>query len=492
MSIQGVDRPFVTPRNNLITSPGLIELDKGMTVYTLNKQTGEIKLHPTAMPEMVKEYFISKGAVLPVYDPYQLRQFAGIDSTHSACIRLKKLTVSGMGYYFRNKAVENNKAIQDFIMFPSGNGGEVSFIELMKSMYDSHCTYGYGYWEFVKYGNMYKLYKIDSPVDIFVVPKTDGAGNYLQEIDHYEQIMKDHNSIKRFYPFNMMDKSEIVNGRHYLLRYANNYKQNSFYAVPDYYSSIAEIKSNYYIQTCNSDYYKNRMHPDLVFIFTGGHLQTTNKQTIEEFYQQNTKAFKGFGNQHKTMVLSKKGKDAKIEIHELNKINSDFNLSLKTANDISIARSHNVQTKLVSISQGQGGLVGGSADIGQLFTQHQLNTKPSQVSFETFINVFFYITFGVNPEIKLETVDLVNPKDMAVIHSLYYKNGVMGRIEQRGAIAHTGLGVKQPLEMPDDIIVIQDKTGVNDRGAVREDENLDDNKDDANTVNEDKFGKKIS
>lgn len=126
---------------------------------------------------------------------------------------------------------------------------------------------------------------------------------------------------------------------------------------------------------------------------------------------------KGVDNAHKMLFLSVPQEKA-IKLMPLSKSIDEQFISLNEKTRFQIALKCRVMPKMLGISTG-GNFGGGSAEMADLQLYLETVSKSEQQYINDVLNKFFTLEFKVNPEFVLNSMDISNEKDDAIIANLY-------------------------------------------------------------------------
>ena len=463
-----------------------VDFSKLRYIYEYDVKKGKINLLNHEMPAGTSHYLNGFGfgqnadVVRPNWDTYELEWLLTKNHTHRRCMELKATLITGFGYYIRNKKHRNYKKLENFLKKPNYVFGD-TFSKIIVNMYRGKNAYGSGGLFVNKASDIIQIFAPTNLKSMFVKPVKRSGMNTTQ-IDKFVQVSKDGNHTKTFFPY---DGNPIA-GRNYFYRFGYKTLQNSFYPEPEYLSVIGKIYEDLYIDSNNIDWFKNRARMDIVMVFSGGILNTSDETKINNYFQDNMSQFKGLGNQHKTMILSA-GEGSDIKIHDISKNEDGQYTTRQLALEESIARSWGMMPSLVMLQKGGSCMGGGSVAIGDLFMQNQIMIRPEQIDLESDINIFLETLFNFDPQIKFRTIDTNNQKDMAIILSTSSGLGIIGKKEAREYIAEHGLMEIETDIMPDDLIEARGIKPNSDGDTRKPDGSLESKPDDINTIDETKF-----
>jgi len=470
--------------------PNDFKFDSSQFIYKIDRDNGEIELMKSGreMPLDVKTQFGVLGdddnnIIKPNWDTYELEWLIRFNHTHRRCMELKAMIICGFGYDFQNTKHKNFKKLEEFMKRPNTTFGDTG-TKIMVKLQRQKGIYGYGPLLINKAFDTIQMFAAANTKSTFVIPKVSGGIG----VRKYVQLSKEKNSKQEFFPYDGNPKI----GRNYMYWIGYKTLSSSYYPEPEYLPAKDKIYEDIFVDKNNIDFFKNRAIGDYAILISGTKLTTKGKETVKEKYKENMKQFRGFGNQHKTMIIESPGEHAKIQIVDLAKIEDGQYSKRQQALEGSIARAWGITPSLISLTKGGSGFGGGGVAIGDLFLQNQIMIRPEQEEFEEDMNLILESLFGFNPEIKFRTIDNVNQKDMAVILNQIIASGTpIAKEEARMFIHKHGLmELINPSTIPDedDIIVPNTRTQTNLDGDVKGEGSLESEADGINTIDEDKFG----
>lgn len=456
-------------------------------VYEYNVKKGTFKLINDELPTQLNDNFYdpfqansqSSKLVKPSWDPYALEWWAANNHVHRACIELKATLIAGFGYIIRNKAHENYEKLEAFLKKPNTEFGD-TFSKITLNLQRFKTIYGSAGLFVAKALDVLQVSVSKNYKSIFVEPVTV-SGRRTSRINKFVQVSRDNKHKISFEPYD----GDPQLGKRYLYRIGNKTLQNTYYPEPEYLPVLGKLQEDFFVDQNNIDFFKNRARPDVVFVFTGGKLDTKDKTSIQDRYKKDFEDFKGPNNAHKSMVLEATA-GAEIKIHDLSK-NEDGQYSTRQQNlELSIARSHRIMPSLLLLRTGGSGFGGGGVAVGDLFLENQIMIRPEQEAFEEDMNIFLESLFGFDPQIKFKTIDTNNQKDMATILTQIANLKILAKKEGRKYIVEHGIMEIEPdIEIPEEDLIIPSKNTTNSDGDDRT-PGKDAKPDDVNAIDENK------
>lgn len=375
---------------------------------------------------------LSYGCVIPPYVARDILNYKRLDSTYQACLDVRANTIVGLGYEFRQKELSDKSELVKMVNQPNEHIGE-TFVSLLKSMFIDLDTFYNGYFEFVKSGRVRALYYMPAK-DMFIKPKLNKLGQATRAVDKYVRI--ESTSVTEYKPYPSDGKT--IDGEHYIIHFKKNSQDNFFYGTPENAHLHDLIKQSYLSDQYNINFFSNGGQPSWAVLVTGGKISQKGYEKIREFIDTN---LKGVGNAHKMLFLSVPQERANIQLIPLSKSIDEQFISLNEKTRFQIALKCQVMPKMIGLSTG-GNFGGGSAGIADLQLYIETKARAEQQYIQDVLNQFFVLEFGSNPEFVLNSMDISNEKDDAIIANLYWNmldangNRVLGVNEIRTRYLH--------------------------------------------------------
>lgn len=421
------------------------------------------------------------GCIVPPYKQNEILLYKRLDSTYQACLDVRANTIVGNGYEIRHKDIKDTSQLMKLIREPNANIGE-TFTSILKNMFIDLDTFYNGYIEFVKSGSARALYYVPAK-DMFIRPiKKDGV--IQRQVDKYVRI--EGTIVTEYEPYPADGKTR--DNVHYILHFKRASQESVFYGTPDNAHLFDLIKQSYLSDQYNINFFSNGGQPSWAVMITGGKISKKGYEKIKEFVEQN---LKGFENAHKMLFLSVPQEKATIKLMPLSKSIDEQFISLNEKTRFQIALKCRVMPKMLGISTG-GNFGGGSAGMADLQLYLETVSKSEQQYINDVLNKFFTLEFKVNPEFVLNSMDISNEKDDAIIANLYwnmvdaYGNRVLDVNEVRTRYLHL-----KPIDLvntPQDEANDDTNMSVNENGSPRSDNGALDSgqRDDINNLNPEK------
>ena len=420
---------------------------------TLNLDLRRLNTSYTGLPTGVMKLELQPQP----YNFENLMYLIDLDPTHQACINLKLSMVVGMGFDFINKEeVEKNQEFKDFLNSPNVRYG-VTFMDIVKNHYFDKLITNNSYLE-VRRGSKLNVYNLKAD-KMYIKAKESKGVAIPGSIDKFYQVYNDHNlDPKAFAIYEGMTSPY----KSYCYHFKGVNSNNDFYGTPSYLSILKAIEENMYITEYDIEYFNNNGRPNALFSIIGEDLSKKEKEALEDTFSKT----KGFGNQHRSVLLSLVNERAKVQVDKISQdVDGSFR-NLKIDNRDLIAMVHNIPPKILGINQGSS-FGGGSADIGALKSLMETTIKPEQVALEEYWNRLFESEFGFNPKLKFKALDTTSAKDDAVFFNLLFN---MQDEEGRRAMGVNEIRERIKLPMIEGVvrphIMNNDKLNVNQSGDV--------------------------
>jgi len=393
-------------------------------------------------------------------DFYVLSQLVDENSAHSACIGIKSIMTTGMGYRHDEEASE----IANNILSEPNNDIADTFQEILNKTIKDYWINGNSTIGIKKVGDNYLVKHLNSSYIRAKVKKINNKSTTKVE-KYYEADELGNFTSNTYYPLNR--DTDIVNGKWYLVRMLEYTQRNRYYGLPIYLSGLYNIAENKIIYNYNKNFFDNNARPDYAIIVEGASLSDDQKTAIGDYLGTN---LKGYENAHKTLFLDVNGTDVKIRLEKISGMDEGAFRLLRLDNRDEIIQSHLVPPKLIGVSS-SGGLAGGNEAIGALKMLSE-TLVPTQIKLNNFINSVFKKIFNVELNFKLLSMNLINEKDQAVVY------GILSKItDADGNPVYTVNEIRNELKKEiyttDNYTVkVESKSGVNENGDYR-DNNLD-------------------
>jgi hypothetical protein len=403
--------------------------------YEFSIEKGDIKLYPAGIPKEIVQFATNNNCVLHPVNMFALASLVDSDPTHRACLDIKTMMVSGLGYQFLNKKAEKNKDFKKFIDSPNMDVF-MTFQDLLTASTFDFMVFGNTYLDFIQVGKQKALYHLIAR-DVYIKPKKIGGVAIPRIADSYYQILSGGNQHTEFR--SLMDGETVKKAQHYLAHFYQYTPVSSYYGLPSYLPAIQNISENVLIRNHGIRFFSNSARPDLALLISNGDV---SDKEIEKIKTQLSTYHKGIENAHRFFVFSIEGENAKVELKEISKTIDGQFLKESEKNRDEIARIHQIPPKVLGISSA-GSLGSGSETIGALKNFVETSIKPLQLRYESFINKVLYIMFGFNPEIKFNQIDLTNEKDDAIIYSMLSRI-----VDINGKPAMTVTEIREKLSLP--------------------------------------------
>jgi hypothetical protein len=356
------------------------------------------------------------GIIQPTINRYDLAELIKHNETHAACLKVKQYCTTGKGYKFlTDNSLPKMKKIIKWAKNPSGRFG-YTLNNLINDIAYDYFVYEQFFLETVSSSRNPKLYRAD-PKTMYVAPKLNRYGMPLvNQIDKYVQLVNNQrgfHAATEFKPYGGKSENRILHG---IIQGGSMSQTDPYYGTPSYLPVIKYIVENSYINEFNTKFFKQGAKPSFAMFITGHEL--TEKQT-EEFKKTMNTSMIGLENAHKILTLSFPESDSKINFVPLNKGFDGSFMELRLSNRDLITLGHVVAPNLIGISSAKS-LGGGSDDIGAMKKFLEIVISTPQKTIEQIINMFIEEEFGIDPQFKLNSIDITNAKDDAIVDQIYF------------------------------------------------------------------------
>lgn len=348
------------------------------------------------------------GCVVPPYIVKDVISFRKLDSTYQACLDVRANSIVGLGYELRQKDIP--RELTKLLVQPNEHIGE-TFISILKSVFVDLDTFCNGYIEFRKSGRVRALYYTPAK-DIFIRPKKDANGNLTRDIDKYVRI--ENMIMTEYEPYPADGKT--IDGVSYMIHFKRNSQDDLYYGSPDNAHLFDLIRQSYLSDQYNINFFSNGGQPSWAVLITGGKISKQGYENMKNFMENN---LVGVANAHKMLLLSIPQEKAQIKLIPLSKSIDEQFISLNEKVRFQIALKCHVLPKMLGISSG-GNFGGGSAGMADLQLFIETVSRAEQRYIEDVLNQFFFLEFKINPEFVLDSMDISNEKDDAIIANLYW------------------------------------------------------------------------
>lgn len=383
---------------------------QGVTeIFTLSKRIGIPSSKVSVTPMAVMTNY---NCVVPPYVARDILSYKRLDSTYQACLDVRANTNVGLGYELRQKDLTPKSELVKMLNQPNENIGE-TFTAILKAVFIDLDTFYNGYFEFVKMGRTRALYYMPAK-DMFVRAKRNKEGYAVRAIDKYLRIEGNGSVVTEYEPYPADGKTK--DGVHYIIHFKRNSQDNFYYGSPENAHLHDLIKQSYLSDQYNINFFSNGGQPSWAVLVTGGKISQKGYEKIREFIDTN---LKGVSNAHKMLFLSVPQERANIQLVPLSKSIDEQFISLNEKTRFQIALKCQVMPKMIGLSTG-GNFGGGSAGMADLQLYIETKSRAEQQYIQDVLNQFFFLEFGVNPEFVLNSMDISNEKDDAVIANLYW------------------------------------------------------------------------
>ena len=342
-------------------------------------------------------------------DFYVLSQLIDENSAHSACVGIKSIMTTGMGYRYDETVPEN---ISNILSEPNNDIAE-TFQEILNKAIKDYWINGNLTIGIKKVGDNYLVKHLNSSYIRARVKKISNKST--TEIERYYEADELGNFTSNIY-YPLKRDTNIINGKWYLVRMLEYTQRNRYYGLPIYLSGLYNIAENKIIYNYNKNFFNNNARPDYAIIVEGASLTEDQKTAIGDYLGTN---LKGYKNAHKTLFLDVNGTDVKIRLEKISGMDEGAFRLLRLDNRDEIIQSHLVPPKLIGVSS-SGGLAGGNEAIGALKMLSE-TLVPTQIKLNNFINSIFKKIFNIDLKFKLLSMDLINEKDQAVVYGILSK-----------------------------------------------------------------------
>jgi len=345
-------------------------------------------------------------------DPVSLAEYINISSLHRRALSLKVNAIVGNGYNFYNTK-DNIDIIREFSGNPNNNFGDTLDSLLNTLIYNLEFS-GNGFIECIKAGNAIAWYPTNT-LYTYVVPNKKNT-----DVEMYVKVDNDYNVKKEFSALRFDEN--IINGRRYMFHLKNDCISSDYYGEPEYVSAINSISGNYIIDQWKINFFNNNARFDYAIIINGGELDKSAKDKIKAHLEENHSTYE---RSHKALVLGLP-EGVTIDIKQLNQTTGDEFLKTKDYLKLQILSAHGIVPDILGVANG-GKSIGGNDALGALKLFNETYVKPKQRIIEIAINKLFVKFFDINPEFKLNQMNITDKKTEALIRQMDITSGILSR-----------------------------------------------------------------
>lgn len=345
-----------------------------------------------------------KGLVRPIYNMDHLLMIRESNPIHGSCIDAKVADIAGMGYQWVPKdgkespSEKQQEELKDFLDY--GNP-EMTFIEILKAVWDDYETLGWGAMEVVTDGT-------GKPVELYHVP-----GHTLRahrdRIRFAQHLNGTYRWFKKFgsegtYDLETGEKREGIPeerqaGQIIVIRKVGS--RSSYYGVPSYITALGTLVGSQAVRDYNIDFFSGKTIPDALLVLEGVDEITTHvEQELKAFFSAEVK-----GKHHKLAILPiPEGAKGKLEKVTPDIKEASFRL-YRHDNAIEICVAHRVPPYRIGWPI-TGSLGGSSAkEMNEMYKRSVI--EPGQQILEHRINRQLLSSFGeLNWVWKINDIDL--------------------------------------------------------------------------------------
>jgi len=396
-------------------------------IKIFNSDTGKFYPDSSLTSPEVSRTINNFGCIIPPYDKSFLNLLETIDPTHTTCISIKTSASVGLGYSFKNKP---NRKMENIVKRP-GYDIFKTFRSLLETFAREFIIYDEAALELIRIGD--RIFMYNAPIRYLYI-QVNTAGRIIA----YWHINNKGKAVKLI-PYN---GGELKSGVRYIARIMVGNTTSAYYGFPDYLSSNGAMIENSLIRRYGIKFFDNDATPSFAILITGGGLSKEGEEKIASYMKNN---LKGVDNSHRVLMLNINEPDADIKLQDLSKSLEGNFLDEYSNNRDEIIRVHQIPPKMIGVST-KSGLSAGSETVGSMKDFQERTINPIQFTVEDFFNTLFEQISGHNPDMKLNTLDITNHKDMAVVAQILNKI-----VDGKGAPAMTQLEIRRLFDMPDDV-----------------------------------------
>jgi hypothetical protein len=350
--------------------------------------------------------------IYPIYNRASLATMYTMNEIHAACINLLSSCIAGKGYQFlTSEKAYGMKKVLAFAKKPNqlrfGYKLNNLVLDIAKDLSMYHTVQSEIVHDLAGNVHMYRA----NPRYMFIQPDRDGFGHPIAgKVLSYWQVINGEYS--PYMPY--VGKDGLVGHRIYESHIQS--PLSDYYGEPQYVTALKFMVENDGISEFNRSFFKNGAKPSFALIGTGHTITDGEKASIDAQMAANT----GTTNTGKILTLMFGSEKAKIMLQQMSQSFDGSFLEQKKLNDESIMIAHQASSRLLGKS-GSGSIGGGSEDYSSIKKYLETVVEEKQSMLEEYINAFLEEEFGVNPQFKLNSIDVMSEKDRAIISGVLFK-----------------------------------------------------------------------